>query len=186
MAPVSNPKRFLACRRAAVALEGALAISALILALVGVFDIIHTVFVGDLIQRAANSVGRACSLNYGQAADEAALQTNIEQIIKTELGGLLDFELAQNGACTGTTTSDYCLEAGVEVYDSVADMRDGTQSSETSATLGGDARDMVVVRLTLQPQTALSPVRQQFFGTAGLQAVAIVRNEGTQPTGGNP
>ena len=191
MVAVSQMKRFLACRRAAVALEGAIGIFFLTLTLAGVFDIIHAVFVRDLLQRAANSVALANALSYA-AADETALQTRIEATIKKELGGLLDFELQES--CTPSTgsgqapttapdtdtTAAYCLTVEIAVYDTPQEMHDGTRSGKVNAELGGDPRDMVVVHLQLLPQTRLSPVKRTLFGEAGLRTVAIVRNEGTQ------
>lgn len=177
MVAVSKMQRFLACRRASVALESAIAISALVVTLATIFEITHTVFVGDLLQRAANSVGQACALNYEQATNATILQTSIEQHIRKELGTLLDFELAQNGTCTRTEDSDpadYCLKAEVEVYATPIDMLSGTPKNNA---VGGASRDMVIVRLTLLP---LGTVQQQLLGDDGLQAVAIVRNEGIQ------
>ena len=183
MVAVFKMKRFLACRRAAVALESAIGIFFLTLTLAGVFEIIHTVFVSDLLQRAANSVALANALS-DAAADETALQTRIEEAIKKELGPLLDFELQEN--CTPSTgsgqapTTTYCLTVEVKVYDTPEEMHAGTRSQKVNAGLGGDPRDMVVVRMQLQPQTPLSPLQQTLFGEAGLRAVAIIRNEGTQ------
>ena len=54
---MSHIKRFLACRRGVVALESALAIIPLMLCLTGVFEIVQTLFAGDLLQRAAHPDG---------------------------------------------------------------------------------------------------------------------------------
>ena len=55
-------KRFLACRRGVVALESAIATIPLMLCLAGIFEIVQTLFAGDLLQRAAHRVARTNAL----------------------------------------------------------------------------------------------------------------------------
>ena len=74
-----NIKRFLACRRGVVALESAIAIIPLMLCLAGVFEIVQSIFAGDLLQRAAHRVARANALAATTASDAANLEDRIRQ-----------------------------------------------------------------------------------------------------------
>ena len=53
----------------------------------------------------------------------------------------------------------------------------GQLSQEDDAALGGGSGDMVVVRMRLQPRSALGQLQQTLFGEAGLRSIAIMRNE---------
>ena len=191
-------KRWVACRRGTVALEGAIATIPLVFCLAGMFEIVQTVFTGDLLQRAAYRVARANAMSDTAASDAAALENRVTQAINAEIGDLLDFKLTMNGTCgesedegsntesDDAQTADYCLIVQVEVYNSPCDMfcalkGEGPGKSQGSnAELGGDAGDMVVVRMQLQPQSALNEtlgtLQQKLFGD-GLRAVAVMRNE---------
>ena len=185
--------RFLACRRGAAALESALACVVLVFALAGVYQIVQTVFVGDLIQRAAHRVARANALYDTAAGNPTQLRTRIAEAIKAELGGLLSFELAENGTCqtkeesepeegeSDAVQKDFCLVVKVDVYDCPLCLKDNKLSRRANAALGGDAGDIVVVRLHLIPQTTLGKIEQQLFGT-GLRATAVMRNERLEET----
>ena len=190
--------RFLACRRGAVALESALACVVLVFALAGVYQIVQAVFVGDLIQRAAHRVARANALYDTAAGNPTQLRTRIAEAIKAELGELLSFELAENGTCQTKEESepeegepeesepeavqkDFCLVVKVDVYDCPLCLKDNKLSQRANAALGGDAGDIVVVRLHLIPQTTLGKIEQQLFGT-GLRATAVMRNERLEET----
>ena len=175
--------RFLACRRAVLALESAIAAVFLVLALAALVEVVRTVLVNDMLQRAANRVARANALYESAASDADSLHSRIQQAVTAELGTMLDFELAKNGACSQTDDTqteqdqtEFCLSVSIDVYDDPASMNSNTPSSGSKADLGGDAGDMVVVRLHLVPQTALGKIEQQLFGT-GLRAMAVGRNE---------
>ena len=174
-------KRFLVCGQGVVALEGALASIPLILCLAGVFEIVQTIFMNDLIQRAAHRVARTTALA-GAAANSTALENRVRQAIDAEVGNMLDFDLTMSGTCTGPALAAHCLAVSVDVYDDPSAMvgtagNPPTPSSGPNANLGGDGGDMVVVRLHLQPRSVLGQVQQQLYGTSGLGATAVVRNE---------
>ena len=180
--------RFLACRRGAAALESAIACVVLIFALAGLYQIVQTVFVGDLIQRAAHRVARANALYDTAAGNPAQLRTRILEAIEAELGQLLSFELSENGTCEpeeeddreaddeDAVPKDFCLAVKIDVYDCPLCLKDNKLSSRANAALGGDAGDIVVVRLHLVPRTVLGKIEQQLFGS-GLRATAVMRNE---------
>ena len=186
-----NIKRFLTCRRGTVALESALAIIPLMLCLAGIFEIVQTIFAGDLLQRAAHQVARTNALAITTASDAANLEGRIRQAITTEVGDWLDFDLTMNAVCPqpqeDQQEAEYCLSATVQVYNSPTDMAttddnpNGQLSQEDDAALGGGSGDMVVVRLRLQPRSALGQLQQTLFGDDGLRAIAIMRNEERMP-----
>ena len=174
---MSHIKRFLTCRRGVVALESALAIIPLMLCLTGVFQIVQTLFAGDLLQRAAHRVARANALAETTASDVANLESRIGRAINTEIGNMLDFDLAMNTTCPQPSESQeagYCLSVKIETYNSPSAMNG---QLEPEASLGGNGGDMVVVRMRLQPRSVLGQIQQTLFGDAGLRAVAVVRNE---------
>ncbi len=180
-------KRLLACRRGVVALESALATIPLMLCLAGIFEIVQTLFAGDLLQRAAHRVARTNALAVATATDAANLEDRIRQAITTEVGDWLDYDLTMNATCPqpqeGQQAAEYCLSATVQVYNSPGDMAktddnpNGQLSQEDDAALGGGGGDMVVVRLRLQPRSTLGQLQQTLFGDDGLRAIAIMRNE---------
>ena len=105
-----------------VALESALAIIPLMLCLTGVFQIVQTLFAGDLLQRAAHRVARTNALAATTASDAASLESLVRQAITTEAGDWLDFDLTMNTTCPqpqeGQQEAEYCLSATVQVYNS--------------------------------------------------------------------
>lgn len=180
MKSMHQAQRFLACRRAVTALEGVLATIPLILALAGIFEMVRTVFVGDLLKRASYRVAYANAMEDSAASDITALRTVCLEAIKDEVGDWLSFELDGEGVCGPTPDPndpavDFCLEVQVIAYDDPSDIDSDTQSSDQ---LGGSAGAMVIVTITATPQYALSEWQQRFLGTGGVQkAVAIMRNE---------
>ncbi len=170
--PPTHLTWFLTCRRGTVALESAIAVIPLIICLVGVFEIVQSVFVRDLTQRAAYRVAYANALRAGAAADIPELRTQLREWVQAEVGDLPSFELAGQGVCRKTPDQDdppvdFCLD--VKVYNSPTDMLNGTPSQGGNAGLGGNACDMVVVKV----------VAQRLFGTPDVDAltVAVRRNE---------
>ena len=177
-------KRFLASQRAAVALESCLAASFLTVSLAGVFEIASTLLVGDLLQRAANRVARHNALSDTAAPNEAVMRTQCLEAIAAEIGNRISFKLADSadGKCTDPegdeVPADFCLAIQVRVYDNPSDMLAGNLSQGENANLGGDAKDIVVVEMTLKPQTAvLAWVQRRLVDERGLTVMTVMRNE---------
>ena len=182
-------KRWVACRRGVVALENALATIPLVLCLTGMFEIVQTIFAGDVVKRAAYRVARANALASTPASTETAMKSRITQAIDTEVGGWLDYDLRMNTDCpdpsTSTTpTADYCVSARIEVYSSPGGIANGQQAvQDDTVGYGGGTGDMVVVRLHVKPQSVSAGLKQALFGEKGPQfrAVAVMRNEDRSP-----
>ncbi len=177
-------KRFLSCRRGAVALESALATIPLVFCLAGVFEIVQTLFAGDLLQRAAHRVVLNNAMERTAAKDLTAMENRVRQALETEIGDWLSYDLTMTAACPQPkedeekSYAEYCLSATVEVYKSPIDMATGMLSDQSDDVgYGGGSRDMVVVRLQLQPRSVLGEIQQTLFGEDGLRAVAVWRNE---------
>ena len=184
-------KRWLACRRGSAALENALATIPLVLCLTGMFEIVQTIFAGDLVKRAAYRVARANALASTPASTEADMANRITQAIDTEVGSWLDYDLRMGTDCPDPSTSnqnqtaDYCVSAKIEVYSSPADIANDRKAVEDDTTgYGGGTGDMVVVRLHVKPQSVSSGlIKQTLFGEKGPQfrSVAVMRNEERTP-----
>ncbi len=174
--------RFLTCRRGVVALESALAVIPLIICLVGVFEIVQSVFVRDLLQRAVYQTAYENALYDGAASNAAELLTRYRNALNGEVGGLLSFALDGEGACSETPPADspavdFCLKVCITAYDSPSDIpSDGPQSCD-AAKRGGNAGDIVVVTVVATSQSALSELQQGFFGDNGMMVTAVRRNE---------
>ena len=183
---MSHIKRFLACRRGVVALESALAIIPLVLCLAGMFEIVQTIFAGDLVKRAAYRVARSNALAATPASDATDMASRIKQAIDTEVGGWLDYDLRMNTDCPDPAnnnqnqTAEYCVSATVEVYSSPADIANGQQAVQDDTTgYGGGTGDTVLVRLHVKPQSVSGQLTQALFGAKGpeFRSVAFMRNE---------
>ena len=180
-----NIKRFLACRRGVVALESAIAIIPLILCLAGIFEIVQTIFTGDLVKRAAYRVARSNALAATPASDATTMASRIKQAIDAEVNGWLDYDLLMNTDCPDPAnnqnqTAEYCVSARVEVYSSPADIANDQQAVQDDTTgYGGGTDDTVVVRLHVKPRSVLGQLTQTLFGQKGpeFRAVAAMRNE---------
>ena len=181
-------KRWLACRRGTVALENALATIPLVLCLAGMFEIVQTIFAGDLVKRAAYRVARANALATAPASDTTAMKSRIQQAINTEVGDWLDYDLRMNTDCPDPSTSnqnptaDYCVSAKIEVYSSPADIASAppVQAVQNDTVgHGGGTGDTVVVRLHVKPQSVSSGLKKTLFGETGPQfrSIAVMRNE---------
>ncbi len=178
-------KRFLTCRRGVVALESAIATIPLILCLAGMFEIVKTLFAGDLVKRAAYRVARSNALAATPASDATDMASRIKQAIDAEVDGWLDYDLLMNTECSDPSnnqnqTAEYCVSATVEVYSSPADIANDQQAvQDDTAGFGGGTRDTVVVRLHMKPQSVLGQLTQTMFGEEGpdFRAVAVMRNE---------
>ena len=182
---LSHIKRFLACRRGVVALESVIATIPLVLCLAGMFEIVQTIFAGDLVKRAAYRVARSNALAATPASDATDMASRIKQAIDTEVGGWLDYDLRMNTACPDPAnnqnqTAEYCVSATVEVYSSPADIANGQQAAQDDiAGYGGGTNDTVLVRLHVRPQSVSGQLTQALFGAKGpeFRSVAFMRNE---------
>ena len=180
-------KRWVACRRGAVALENALATIPLVLCLTGMFEIVQTIFAGDLVKRAAYRVARTNALASTPASDTTAMKSRVTQAIDTEVGNWLDYDLRMNTDCPDPSTNnqnptaDYCVSAKIEVYSSPGDIANGRQALQNDTVgHGGGTGDMVVVRLHVKPQSVSAGfIKRTLFGENGPQfrSVAVMRNE---------
>ena len=183
MSRMCHIKRFLACHRGSVALESVIASIPLLLCLVGVFEIVQAIFADDLLQRAAYRVARRNAIAMAPASDAAEMESRVGQAIAAEIGHSLDYELKVGADCPEPQNdqqnqAEYCLSAKIEVYTSPADLTNGQQLEPSEVIgYGGGSSDLVVVRLRLVPRSVLSELKRTLFSTAGLRAVAVIRNE---------
>ncbi len=173
--------RFLACRRAAVALESCIAALVLVAALAGVYEIVHAALVRDLLARGTYHVANASALHASQAGDMEEMKQRCLAALKTELGDMLDFELAgRDGQCAehtedGVAPKSWCLAISMEIYANPTALKNG---QKTDGARDGGTDDLVVVRMTLKPRgLILGPVYHATFGQDGLRTTAVVRNE---------
>ena len=90
--PCIRAKKFLRARTGAVAVEAALAISVLILALGALMAVVHAAYTGDRMDRGARAAARAVAL----AADRTALAAIACDAIKRELDLAADFDCADS------------------------------------------------------------------------------------------
>ena len=159
-------RRFLSARRAAITLESVGSFFFMMVVVGGVFEAVTTVFIGDLLDRAAQAVARDNALQGQAAASPDQLRQRAHGAIHAELGDNLDPDL---------------LTIDVAVYDNPSTMLQGELSAGENAGLGGDAGNMVVVRLAFTPQTAFGWLRETLEGDADVvfHALAVARNERT-------
>lgn len=181
--------QFLACRRGATALEGALFSIPLVLCLAGMAGIVQTIIIGDLVKRAAYRVARVNALAVSPASDPTAMQSRIKQAIDAEIGGWLDYDLRMNTDCPNPSQinqnqrAEYCLSATIEVYSSPVGIANGQQTVQDpdsgGSGYGGGTHDTVVVRLHMKPRFVSGQLKQTLFGAMGpeFRAVAVMRNE---------
>ena len=132
----------------------------------GVFEVVTTLFIGDLLDRAAQAVARDNSLQEQAASTPEQLRQRAHAAIRAELGDSLDPDL---------------LTIDVEVYDNPSTMLQGDLSTGDNAGLGGDAGNMVVVRLAFTPQTAFGWLQETLESDDEVvfHALAVTRNERT-------
>ena len=174
-------KRFLGCRRGAVALESCIAATVLVAALSGVYEVVHATLVRDFLARGAYSVANASALHTHQAGTLEEMKQRCLDALNAEVGDWLSFELAgANGECSGQVAEgeepkSWCLTIAMEVYENPTAMKNGQQKH---GAMDGGADDLVVVRVTLKPRgLILGSVYNATFGQDGLRATAVVRNE---------
>ena len=146
--------------RQATVLESVCSLCFIMVMVGGVFEIVKTLFLGDLLDRAAHAVARDVSLQEQAAGTKELLLQRALAVVRAELGDGLNPEL---------------LRIAVNVYDNPSTMLLGELSAGENGPLGGDAGDMVVVRLGFSPQTPLGRVLQSDDFT--VHALAVARNE---------
>jgi len=159
-------RRFRSGLRASVAVESVCCLCFAAGIVGGVFDVVNTLFVTDLLDRAARAVVRDNSLQVSAASDNEQLLARAWDAIYEEIGHGLDPNL---------------VTVEIKVYDDPSKMLAGEVSTGANSLLGGDAGDMVVVRLGFRPPTLIARLRTTLQTDASedivFQAMAVARNE---------
>ena len=131
----------------------------------GVFEVVNTLFVSDLLDRAAQAVARDNSLQERAAETGEQLLERAQAAIRAELRDRLNPDL---------------MTIEIDVYDNPSTMLLSELSGGENAGLGGDAGDMVVVRLGFTPQTPLGQLQQALLSEdLAFRVLAVARNEQT-------
>ena len=155
-------RRFWSARQATAALESVFGLCFIVIMMGGVFEVVNTLFVNDVLDRAAHAVARNEALQDPAGTNDKLIE-RAREAIRAEVGDWLDPAL---------------LSIGIDVYDDPSKMLLGELSQGEYSQLGGDAGDMVVVRLSFQSQTPLGWMQQQVLARyRTFQAVAMARNE---------
>ena len=152
-------RRFRSARRATASLETVCGVCCTVVMVGGVFEVANRLFVDDLLARAAQAVARDNAIQEGAAGSEAQLLDRAWKAIRAEVGDRFNPDL---------------VRVEIDVYDDPSAMLRGKPSAGSNGRLGGDAGDMVVVRLRFKPRTPLSGESQE----PPVRAVAVARNEG--------
>ena len=151
--------------RQATALEAVCSLCFMVVMVGGVFEVVNTFFVSDLLDRAAHAVARDNSLQKQAAATEEQLLERALAAIRAELGDGVDPDL---------------LRIDIDVYDNPSTMLRGELSAGESGLLGGDAGDMVVVRLGFTPRTLIGWMQKTLLSEdVAFRTLAVIRNERT-------
>ena len=151
--------------RQATALEAVCSLCFMVVMVGGVFEVVNTFFVSDLLDRAAHAVARDNSLQKQAAATEEQLLERALAAIRAELGDGVDPDL---------------LRIDIDVYDNPSTMLRGELSAGESGLLGGDAGDMVVVRLGFTPGTLIGWMQKTLLSEdVAFRTLAVIRNERT-------
>ena len=149
--------------RQATALESVSSLCFIMVMVGGVFEVVNMLFVSDILDRAAHAVARDASLQEQAAETEEQLLQRAVAAIRADLGDRLNPEL---------------LRIEIDVYDNPSTMLRGELSAGENAGLGGDAGDMVVVRLGFRPQTPFGWMQQALQSDDfTFRALAVARNE---------
>ena len=138
-------RRFWSARQATAALESVCGLCFMVVMMGGVFEVVNTLFVNDVLDRAAHAVARNEALQ-DPAATNAKLIERAREAIRAEVGDRLDPAL---------------LSIGIDVYDDPSKMLLGQLSQGEHSQLGGDAGEMVVVRLSFRSRTPLGWMQRQ-------------------------
>lgn len=156
--------RFWRASRAMAALESVFYLGFMTMTVGGVFEVVNTVFVKDILERAAYAVARDNALRGAPADTPAQLIARAQAAVRAEVGDRLDPEL---------------LRIRIAVYDDPSTMLRDELSEGPNAALGGDAGNMVVVRLGYVPDTLLGRIQQALISGGAFQVLAVARNERT-------
>lgn len=149
-------------RRAVTTLESVCGVCFLVAMMGGVFEVMSTMFVGDVLDRAAHAVARGNALQ-DPAETSAQLLARARQAIRAEVGDSLNPD---------------ALTINIDVYDNPSKMLSGELSQGANRLLGGDGGDMVVVRLRFAPPTPLRRLLPENLGDDfAFQALAVARKE---------
>ena len=160
-------RRFCLSLRASVSVEAVCCLFFSIGVMAGVFEVGTTLFMGDVLDRAARAVARDNSLQIQAAADSEQLLTRARNAIRKDVGNWLDPDR---------------VEVDIKAYDNPSTMLQSEASTGGNGLLGGDPGDMVVVRLRYAPGTPLAGLREMFQAgesdSLAFRALAVARNEG--------
>ena len=149
--------------RGVTALETALAIAVLIGALAALMGIIQELYAKDRAERATRAGARTLALLESAPADRTALEAAGCEGVNAELG------LDEGVDCTERWSVE------VEAYASPSALLAGTERG-ADATLGGEDRDLVLVRLRERSSPAKTDEEKRKQGTGRL-TIAIAQNE---------
>lgn len=152
--------RYAAGSRAAAAIEGVLSIASLVLLFAAIMGIVSAFQLQSRVERAAWAIARANALAVGPAATADDLTARARAAVAADPSVGLD--PAQ-------------LEVAVTAYATPTDLQGGVATGRPSASLGGDAADMVVVRVKYETKR-YDPIRR-LFSDADVESVAVIRNE---------
>ena len=157
-------RRFWRARGAMTSLESVCGLCFMVGMVGGVFEVVNTLFVGDMLDRAAHAVARDNALQDPAETGEQLL-ARARQAIRAEVGDRLDPDV---------------LQIDIDVYDNPTTMLQGEPSQGENGRLGGDGGDMVVVRLRFAPPTPLRWLQQEVMSDDfAFRALAVARNERT-------
>ena len=152
-------------RRASVALESVCYIGFLIALVGSAFEIVNTIFINDLLGRAAYAVARDNAMRSTAAADDVELEARAWEAIRGEVRDRLNPAL---------------VKIDIAVYDNPSAMLLDEESLGENSLLGGDTGDMVVVRLGFESPTPFGWMRRIVDPAnplAGFRALAVARND---------
>ncbi len=153
---------FRSARRAS-ALESVCSLCFVVAILGGVVEIVKASLVSDILHRAARAVARDNSMQDWAAGTREELLGRAWEAIRAEVGDRLNPDL---------------VRVDIDVFDNPSTMLRGELSEGENVRLGGDAGDMVVVRLRFRPRTPLDRMRQELLpDDFAYHAVAVARNE---------
>ena len=152
--------RYAAGSRAAASIEGVLSITMLVLLFAAIMGIVNAYQLQSRVERAAWAIARANAVALGPAASADALKARVRAAVAAEPG--VDLDPAQ-------------LEVTVAAYATPTDLQGKKPTGRPSASLGGDADDMVVVRVKYKAKR-YDP-RRRLFNDTNVESVAVIRNE---------
>ena len=155
-------RRFWSGRGASAVLESVCGICCTVVIVGGVFEVANRLFVDDLLGRAAHAVARDNAVQASAAGSETQLIKRAWEAIRAEVGDRFHPDF---------------VRVEIDVYDDPSAMLRGETSQGRNGGLGGDAGDMVVVRLRFEPQTPPAEESGESPVRAPVRAVAVARNE---------